>query len=161
MKVRLDAKVHIIEASVDYVESWLVLLRELPGDTDSYTLVNYSGQLPTYDQAREMALQWNREGIRMHFVIFQANVVGYMGQRVGPNYGVILQPHVSEIWYAVSREFRKTGLIYTLMHQSFKSLNVKYLLAYVDSRNESSLNLLQKLGFGVVSLLKEYLLNNW
>ncbi len=161
MNIRLKdgREVCVVGASADYVDGYLALLKELLQDAESYILVNYLGELPTYEQVRGRAPQWNSEDRRMHFAIFRGNVVGYVGQRVGPNYGSTLQPHISEIWYAVSGAFRKTGLIYALIYQSLQSLNVKYLVAYVDSRNEASLNLLQKLGFNVVTLLAEHILN--
>lgn len=47
--------------------------------------------------------------MKMHFAVHENCVAAYVGQCIGPDYESNLQPHISEIWYAVSRNFRKTG----------------------------------------------------
>ena len=109
-------------------------------------MVNYSGTVPTLETISQRALAWNNGNIIMHFALDGERVIGFCGQRIGPSYGPDLQSHVSEVWYAVSRNFRGSGLIYALISVALRSVNVKYLEAYVDTRNQRSAALLEKLG---------------
>ncbi len=150
-----DRKVDIIEAQINFAESYGKLLEMLSRDPDSYILPNYMGKPPSFKSIMERANSWNTEDRRMHFAIYENEVVGFCGQKIGPSYGHILQPTVSEMWYAVSGDFRGSGLIYALINESLKSIQSKYVQAFVDSENSKSLNLLKNLGLIEIGLLKE------
>lgn len=151
--------VEIAPANSGHVNAYLQLIRELANDDESYVLVNYSGTVPTLGAVSQRALSWNTGNIIMHFALEGERVIGFCGQHIGPSYGPDLQPHVSEVWYAVSRDFRGSGLIYALMSVALRSVNVKYLEAYVDTRNYRSAALLEKLGLKRLLVIHENILD--
>lgn len=152
-------RVNIEPANENYVESYMEFIKDLASDDDSYVIVNYSGLLPDIDGVRERSKLWNKGNISMHFALLKDRVIGYCGQKIGPTYGNDLQPHVSEIWYAVSRDFRGSGLIYPLIFESLKNTDVKYVQAYVDTRNVKSSKLMENIGFKNMGKIGENILD--
>lgn len=152
-------RVDIEPANENYVESYLELIKDLASDNDSYVIVNYSGLLPDIVGVRERSKIWNKGNISMVFALLEDRVIGYCGQKIGPTYGDYLQPHVSEIWYAVSKDFRGSGLIYPLIFESMRNTDVKYVQAFVDTRNVRSSKVLENLGFKNMSKISENILD--
>ncbi len=146
-------------ANENYIESYLELIRGLASDKDSYVIVNYSDILPDLAGVKERSKLWNRGNISMHFALQKDRVIGYCGQKIGPTYGDQLQPHISEIWYAVAREFRGSGLIYPLIFQSLRNTDVKFVQAYVDTRNIRSAKVLENIGFQKMCKISENILD--
>ncbi|MGC8562402.1 MAG: GNAT family N-acetyltransferase [Thermoplasmata archaeon] len=161
MNVRLgNGEMLVVKpAEEGYLQSYIELVRQLSKDGESYILVNYSGKVPSLEDTRQRASAWNRSDVTMHFATKAEDVVGYCGQRIGPSYGAELQPHLSEMWYAVSKDYRGTGLVYALMDESIRSRNVKYIQAYVDARNVRSMKLLERIGFRMLARLEENILD--
>ncbi|MGC8618716.1 MAG: GNAT family N-acetyltransferase [Thermoplasmata archaeon] len=123
-----------VPARPSHLSQYVELLKELVKDNESYVLVNYSGSLPDIKSVQNRSQTLNNWDIKIHFTIFDNRVVGYISQKVGPSYGSAPQPHASEIWYAVSQDYRGLGLNYGPFHASLTGSNVEYLEAYVDNR---------------------------
>ncbi|BAB60566.1 TVG1470916 [Thermoplasma volcanium GSS1] len=148
-------EVSIVRATPGLAKSYYDLLMELYEDPNSYILVNYSKDPPQLESIVERSKNWNVHPHYMHFALYKDKVVGFAGSLLGPDYGPEVQPHIAEIYYGVSKGWRKTGLIYALLYTALSDINAKIVKATAYVENLPSINVLLKIGLRIIAVLEE------
>lgn len=156
VRLRDGREVRLKRAERGDSEGLVKFWRELLTDPTSFRLFNYTGRVSdpdtVFSRMRESGSYWL---VALH----QGRVVGDILVKVGPQFGQHLQPHVAEMAYGTASEFRGTGLIYAQILFGCSHVDTKYMMAYVDSQNERSMAVLQRLGCEKRATLEEFLLD--
>jgi RimJ/RimL family protein N-acetyltransferase len=147
-------KVEIRKACAKDTLSYYSLLEEFRNDPQSFILVNYRKTMPDFHEIEKRSQDWNKYPRTMHFAV-EPEVSGFVGTVIGPEYGPEIQPHIAELFYGVSSRYRHTGLIYALLYNALKDIDVKYLTATAFTGNSASVHVLESMGMANIAKLEE------
>ncbi|WP_292320507.1 GNAT family protein [Caldisphaera sp.] len=149
--------IELREANPKDSEKIIAFWSKLINDFTSYRLFNYTGKLSKPDVLENRIK--NKE-INIDLAISDNYVVGDVIVTIGPKFGIMLQPHIAEIAYGLSEEFRGTGLIYAQIFSAVSKIDVKYIMAYVDLENIRSIKILENLKCEKKAELPEFIYDN-